>query len=117
MSHEVVPWYTTRMEEYENPNTLVQSTLQLCFCGDKATPLALEPLNAHNPGCLVWDWALANRKHSARARMLQLDHYGKTIGDPGGETDADPGPGTGDPVATGDDGNGSESAGGDVRGE
>ena len=85
-------WYASTMDEYEKlgpVNTLVQSTLQLCFCGDKSTPLPVEPLACHNPGCLTWDWALANKKQSARARMLQLDHYAKTIGDPGGKPEAD----------------------------
>ena len=120
MSPWIVPWYTTRMDAYEKlgpVNTYVQSTLQVCFCGDKGTPNPPEPLACHNPGCLTWDWALSVGKQSARARMLQLDHYGKTIGDPGGETDADSGPSTGDPVASGDDGNTGQSAGGDVRGE
>lgn len=77
---------------------LVQSTLQLCFCGEAHTALPVEPLNDHNPGCLVWDWALANKKITPKGRMLQLDHHGKTIGDPGGESEADSGASGGDPV-------------------
>jgi hypothetical protein len=108
------------MDDYEKlgpVHTYVQSTLQLCFCGDKGTPLPVEPLACHNIGCLTWDWAVSQRKQSGRARLLQLDHYSKTIGDPGGETDSDCGASGGSPVAESDDGNAGEGAGGDVRGE
>jgi hypothetical protein len=94
MSHQVVPWYTSSMTDYEKigpVHELVKSTLQLCFCGEGHTALPVEPLNVHNPGCLVWDWALTQKKITAKGRMLQLDHHAKTIGDPGGETEADSG--------------------------
>ena len=92
------------MNEYEKigpVNAWVESTLQLCFCGDKGTVNPPEPLACHNPGCITWDWAMAVGKQSTRARMLQLDHYGKTIGDPGGEADADIEGRGGNPVDTG----------------
>src|SRR5260370_1087744 len=35
-----------------------------CFCGDNATALPIEPLEAHGSNCLVWDWVAANGRIS-----------------------------------------------------
>jgi hypothetical protein len=57
---------------------------QLCFCGENSTALPAEPLDPHNLGCLIWDWALATRKITAKTRTEQLTRHAEQLGiDPG----------------------------------
>ena len=33
--------------------------IQICFCAGNSQALPVEPLDAHDSFCLVWDWAMA----------------------------------------------------------
>jgi hypothetical protein len=57
--------------------------MQVCYCGEKMTPAPTTPLANHSYGCVVWDWAVATRKITARTRASQLDQYAKNLGDHG----------------------------------
>jgi hypothetical protein len=59
----------------------IGTSMQVCYCGEKHTTIPTVPLANHNYGCIVWDWALATRKITARQRTLQLDQYAKNLGD------------------------------------
>jgi hypothetical protein len=65
----------------KDPNEMCQTQTQLCFCGEKRTPIPWEPLVNHSIGCVAWDWALAARKITLAQRIQQLDQYRKNLGD------------------------------------
>jgi hypothetical protein len=61
----------------------IHTSMQICYCGEKMTAIPATPLANHSYGCIVWDWALATRKITARQRITQLDQYAKNLGDLG----------------------------------
>lgn len=57
-----------------------QMGIQVCFCGPDSTALPAEPLDAHDHFCLIWDWAMANRKISPQERLAQLEGTQRDLG-------------------------------------
>lgn len=62
------------------PAEVIKKGVQLCFCGPGAGPLPALPLEPHNAGCLIWDWAMATGMITPSDRTRQLDEHARNLG-------------------------------------
>jgi hypothetical protein len=67
------------MTETRNPSDLFGKGIQLCFCGTDATSRLAEPLEAHSSGCLIWDWAMAERKITPAQRLVKYEDWARAF--------------------------------------
>ena len=58
----------------------VPETIQVCFCGEGSMALPVEPLDAHNNGCLIWDWAAATGRIPPSVLLGKLEAYCGELG-------------------------------------
>jgi hypothetical protein len=54
--------------------------IQICFCAGDGKALPVFPLEAHDPICLVWDWAAANGKITPQQHLAKLEEAATGLG-------------------------------------